>query len=340
VKRISPATVTFGVMAIVLGLVAAFVVRQSMRKAPVVAVQPPPPPAAAMATVVIATKNIPLNTQITLSDMVVITVPKGHPATLTTVRHPANAVGRIAQKTIRAGQVVRDEYLLGIGETLPDLAERIPAGHRAVTIDVVGASTGGKRLTEGDYVDIALTVEGDHPDLGEIQTRTLMRNVMIVDAAAGDPLRTTPSRNQLLAQQRQGSSVTVAVTEADANRLIVAERTGTLSVTLCSANDPNNLANDTTISRKELLGLAEIPQPEPPPPPPAPVPEKKFRMEVYVGGQKQIKEFGEDLIEEAAENSKYFTPTDVTEPVSKEIDHAQQREAVRKLSPFASAAAK
>ena len=43
-KRISPATVTFGVMAIVLGLVAAYIVRQSMEKPPVVQAPPKPAP--------------------------------------------------------------------------------------------------------------------------------------------------------------------------------------------------------------------------------------------------------------------------------------------------------
>jgi pilus assembly protein CpaB len=325
-------------MAIVLGLVAAFVVRQSLRKPPVAEVKPPPPaPPPALVGVVIAAKNIPMNTQLQLSDMVIVNVPPDHAAVKLTVRHPANGIGRIAKQNIRAGQVVRDEFLLGIGETLPDLSERIPAGHRAVAINVTGAGTGGKQLTEGDFVDIALTIEGDHPDLGKIQTRTLMRNVMVVDAVAGVPLRNS-SRNQMLAQRVGGDSITVAVTEADANKLIVAERSGTLSVTLCSAKDRNGLVDDTTISQEELLALRKI-LPPPKEVPPVIIPERKFRMEVYVGGQKQIKEFGEDLIHEAEENAKYVTPGDLTEPVSKKLDEEEQREAVKKVSPFASARA-
>ncbi len=334
-KRISPATVTFGVMAIVLGLVAAFVVRQSLRKPLPVAAQPPAPPA--LVGVVIANRNIPANAQIQLSDMTVVNVRPDHEATKTTVKHPANAVGRIAKSNIRAGQVVRDEYLLGIGEHLPDLAERIPPGYRAVTVSVVGASTGGKRLTEGDHVDIALTVEGNHPDLGEVQTRTLMRSVMIVDAAAGEPLRTTGSRNQMISHQTVGDRITLAVKEADANRLIVAERTGTLSVTLCSRKDQDNLADDTTISRRELLALREIPPPpapEPPPPVIPPPPPKVYRIESYVGGSRQIIEMTEDRINEAQENAKYVVPGNITEPVSKEEQDEQDRSAIRGLSPF------
>jgi len=205
-----------------------------------------------------------------------------------------------------------------------------------VTVNVTGANTGGKQLTEGDYVDIALTIEGDHPDLGKIQTRTLMRNVMIVDAAAGMPLRTS-SRNQMVAQRMAGDSITVAVTEADANKLIVAERSGTLSVTLCSAKDRNELVDDTTISQEELLALRKIlPPPKEIPPPPAPPPPKRI-VESYNGGSRQTIVFDADKIDEAERNTPFVTPGDLTEPVSKKVDEEAQREAVKKLSPFASA---
>jgi len=88
-------------MAIVLGLVAAFVVRQSLRKPPVAEVKPPPPPAPpGLVGVVIAAKNIPMNTQLQLSDMVIVNVPPDHAATKLTVRHPANGIGRIAKQNI------------------------------------------------------------------------------------------------------------------------------------------------------------------------------------------------------------------------------------------------
>ena len=200
-KRISPATVTFGVMAIVLGLVAAYIVRQAMHKPPVVARPAPPPPAPEEKVAGrLALDNIPKHTRIRLTDLVGEHGSQGLEARQGTFRVPSAAEGRITKETIRAGQAVRDEYLLGIGEALPDLADRLPAGHRAVTIIVQGAETGGKRLAEGDYVDLAMTVEGTHPDLGEVMTRTLMRNVLVVDAAAGRPLvrgprRTAPTRS-------------------------------------------------------------------------------------------------------------------------------------------------
>ena len=63
-KRISPAAVTFGVMAVVLGLVAAYIVKQAMHKPEVAKVTPPPPAPAPVdpgVQVVFARNNIPKN---------------------------------------------------------------------------------------------------------------------------------------------------------------------------------------------------------------------------------------------------------------------------------------
>lgn len=292
-KRISPATVTFGVMAIVLGLVAAYVVRQSWPKP--IAAPPPPPTAPApkpdLVPVVFARVNLPLHTRISAADVYVAHIAKEAKAAQGTFRGPSLAEGRITTQTIRAGQAIRDEYLMEIGAALPDLAERLPPGTRAVTIEVEGADTGGKKLSEGDYVDLAMTVEGTHPDLGEVMTRTLLRSVLVVDAQAGRPLvrRTKP------AEDPQPSMITVAVNPADANKLIVAGRTGTLVATLVSLKDVEagmTAPADDIITRRELLGLKEVPV--------APAP-KKYTVEKWSGTSVQIVEMSDDRIRESRE---------------------------------------
>jgi pilus assembly protein CpaB len=290
VKRISPATVTFGVMAIVLGLVAAYIVRQSMQKPPVVQAPPPPapePPKPELVRVVYASVNIPKHTKILPGDVHLGYVPKESKAAIGTFRNTQVAEGRITTQAIRTGQAIRDELLMGIGEGLPDLAERIPAGLRAVTIQVQGADTGGKRLEEGDHVDLAMTVEGTHPDLGEVLTRTLLRNVLVVDAVAGRPLvrRSEP-------KEPPANLITVAVAPADANKLIVAERTGTLVATLVSVQDVDAAAapvSDDVITRRQLLGLKEIPAP------------RRFTIEKWSGGSLRVIEMSDDRIRESRE---------------------------------------
>jgi Flp pilus assembly protein CpaB len=302
VKRISPATVTFGVMAVVLGLVAAYIVKQAMYK-PEVVKAPPPPPAPAPVDpgvqVVFARNNIPKNGKLIAADLMIAYVPRTSKAATGTFANQNIAEGRITKQPIKAGQAVREEYLMAIGEALPDLAERLPPGMRAVTVLVQGAEAGGKRLGEGDFVDISMTVEGTHPELGEVSTRTLMRNVLVVDAAASRPtIRGVNNR-----VYRDISSLTVAVKPAEANKLIVAQRTGVLSVNLVSAADLNNPAanENDSITRRQLLGLKEVVPPTPP---------RKYTVEKWSGGNMKVTEMSDDRVKESRDvntNTKPIT---------------------------------
>jgi pilus assembly protein CpaB len=302
VKRISPATVTFGVMAIVLGLVAAYVVRQALHKPPVAVKPAPPAPAPETVPVVFALNVIPKHTRLTNRDVFVTQVPKGTKLPPGAFRGVNLVEGRITKEAIPAGKAVREELLLGFDQALPDLSDRLPSGHRAVTISVQGADTGGKRLAEGDHIDIAMTVEGTHPDLGEVTTKTLMKNVLIVDAAATGPIVRTARR----AADATRSMITVAVIPADANRLIVAQRTGALQATLVSAADVAESAQpaDDAVNRRQLLGLKEIP--------------KRFTIEKWTGTEMKLIEMSDDRVQE----SRAVSAGPRTVPVAKPAPHS------------------
>ena len=299
-KRISPATVTFGVMAIVLGLVALYVVRQALHRPPVVE-RPAPPPAAPETIPVVFTLNVvPKHTRLTSRDVFISQVPKGTKLPPGVFRGVNLVEGRVTKETIGPGKAIREDLLLGIDETLPDLADRLPPGHRAVTIAVQGADTGGKRLAEGDHIDIAMTVEGTHPDLGEVTTRTLMRNILIVDAAATGPI----VRNARRSAEASSSIITVAVLPADANRLIVAQKTGALQATLVSAADAAapSRATDDAINRRQLLGLKEV------------VPPKKFVAEKWTGSSMQLIEMSDERVRESRDVSAGRQPVPIAKP--------------------------
>lgn len=299
-KRISPATVTFGVMALVLGLVAAYIVKQAMHKPEVAKVAPPPPAPAPVdpgVQVVFARNNIPKNGKLLAADLMIAFVPRTSKAATGTFANQNIAEGRIAKQPIKAGQAIREDYLMAIGEGLPELSERLPQGMRAVTVLVQGAEAGGKRLGEGDFVDISMTVEGTHPELGEVSTRTLMRNVLVVDAAASRPtIRGVNNR-----VYRDISSITVAVKPADANKLIVAQRTGVLSVNLVSAADLANPApvDSDTITRRQLLGLKEVAPP---------TPARKYTVEKWSGGSLRVVEMSDDRVKEARDVNTVTKP--------------------------------
>jgi pilus assembly protein CpaB len=249
-----------------------------------VAAKPVPTPSALEMVPVVFTLNvIPKHTRLTSRDVFVSEVPKGTKLPPGVFRGLNLVEGRITKEAIGPGKALREDLLLGIGESLPDLSERLPAGHRAVTIAVQGADTGGKRLSEGDYVDLSITVEGAHPDLGEITTKTLMKNVLVVDAAATGPT----VRNTRRPNDPAGSMITVAVAPANANKLIVAQRTGALHATLISAADvaTEQADDDHAVNRRQLLGLKEMP--------------KKFTVEKWSGTEVKILEMSDDRVQES-----------------------------------------
>src|SRR5262249_22134142 len=105
-------------MAIVLGLVAAYVVRQALHKPPVVQKPAPPPPAPEMISVVTALNVIPKNTRLTSRDVFVTQVPKGSKLPAGVFRGVNLVEGRIAKDAIGAGKFLREEMLLGFDQSL------------------------------------------------------------------------------------------------------------------------------------------------------------------------------------------------------------------------------
>ena len=232
--------------------------------------------------------NTAKNTRLGADDVFIANVPKGTKAAEGDALHMLDrALGRITKNTLKSGMAVREKDLLEFGEALPDLSDRLPEGHRAITIDVVGATPGGKRLSEGDRIDLTLTVEGTHPDLGEVTTKTLLKDVLVMDSIMDRPLQRGARRaNGIITE-----GITVAVTPDDANKLVVAERTGTLAAVLRSTKDAGDIDNDIkSINRRELLGLKPLS---------APKPQKQFRIEHYSGGKVTVQEFDGNKVRES-----------------------------------------
>ncbi|HTN75946.1 MAG TPA: Flp pilus assembly protein CpaB, partial [Pirellulaceae bacterium] len=176
-RRISSGTVTVCVMAIVVGLVAAFVVKQVMAPKPQPVVEAPKEPTI---PVVVAIKNLPENHVVRPGDVRVVQIPVSRKPKEATLRLAAIAENRIVKEAVKAGQTMRDDMLYAIGETLPGLESRIPAGMRALPIHVDEQSVVAKMVNLNSRVDVALTVEGTHPDLGEMATKTLLHNVEVI----------------------------------------------------------------------------------------------------------------------------------------------------------------
>ena len=248
-KRISPATVTVSVLAILLGLVAAYTVRHAL--------EPVAAPPAAMATIVVPRINLPKYARIREQDVEVHEVPADRvPFGALTVT--SRVLHRLCRDTILAGRPILEQDLYDVG-AVPTLADELPPGYRAVTISVDRDSAVDGLVMPESVVDVSMTVEGDHPDLQGVATVTLMRGVKVL-ATNFNRFRGEERLNQPM------RSVTLAVTPEQANKLILAQRYGSLSVTLRSSVEDHLLAqqepasNDNLVNPSDLLKLNPLPQ--------------------------------------------------------------------------------
>jgi pilus assembly protein CpaB len=319
VKRISSGTVTVCVLAIVVGLVSAFVIKQVFTPKPQPVAEKPKVPTV---PVVVAARNLVEHQVIRRGDVRIIQVPVQRKPE-GSFRMTAVAENRIIKQALKAGQPLSEDMLYGIGETLPGLADRIPPGYRALPIHVDEQSVVAKMVNIGSRVDVALTVEGSHPELGELATKTLLHNVEVIGVEKPSSSRRSTSLNTT-------ATITVAVTPADANRIINAEGFGTLDLTLCSPSNEVAVSigdEDHKVTKKDLLGLPEIPAP-----PPAP---KPFTIEKWEGGSVRILKISPEQVEEAQRSttaSKKFN-AEVSAPAAPKAQPAATRATAASIHP-------
>jgi len=285
-RRISAGTVTVGVIAILLSLVAAYSVRQMLAQ-PRVEKKP-------TISIVVARTNLTKNGRVSGVDLVLQPLAEGLVPKEGMITKLSVAAGRYAKINMEAGQAVMEKDLYGIGET-PSLADQLEPGYRALKITVDDANAAAGLVKPKSVIDIALTVEGDHPDFAAIGkqrgigTLTLLRAVHVLTtdgpaSIAGMRVNSsTSSRNNL----------TVAVTPEQANKLILAQRYGKLSVTLVGDKEAAAAKTAGTnehhiVNPRSLLGLKPVPKPSVP-----------FQAEIYRGEARQIIEFEPARIQEA-----------------------------------------
>jgi len=286
-KRVSPGTVTVGVLAILFGLVAVYAVRKAMEEKQT----------DDGVEVVVGVVNLPrhgrlMARNLQLTKMPADQVPDG------AIRSVNLAFNRLMMNTVPAGVPLTENDLYPLDEE-PLLSEQVPAGMRAITISVERERALNGILLPESTVDISLTAESTDPDYPGVVTRTLVRAVKVLATNAQRYRYTENTSNNV-------ETITVAATPDDANKLILGQRFGNLSVTLRNDNDEFRLVGDyedDVISVNDLLGL--------------PVRHnrtREFSSQIYRGTSMSEVTFTTDAIEEAeqatiaAENAAPLDP--------------------------------
>lgn len=158
-------------LAVVLGLAAAVVARKMMLERPATVENP----ADLLRTVVVANDNILPGTEINPA-MLVTGKVSVEMAREDTFAEPGELAGRVAQAPIYKGQPLLGKLLAPKGSP-SGLAGLVPAGMRAITIEVNEFSGVGGFLTPGCRVDVLATMQGDKG--GEMVSQTVVQNVMV-----------------------------------------------------------------------------------------------------------------------------------------------------------------
>lgn len=228
-------------MAILLGLTAAVIARKSLLRSRAAA-------AAAVTTtsITVAKDPIPPGQELTRDHLTTTTiaasaVPTGAFAS------PEGLVGRVTIVPVVAGQTILEQFLAarGAGSGLQAL---VPAGMRAITLDVNESSGLAGMLIPGCRVDLVATaMSPESPD--KSLSRTIVQNVQVV--AVGQRLSGPKPENER--ESATSRTVTLLVSPHDAQTIDLAVTSARLRLVLRGSGD-NSETDDEGVMMAELRG--------------------------------------------------------------------------------------
>jgi len=312
------------VIAIVLGLLAAVVARSSLMRSRAAA-EP-----AKTTSIVVAKAAIPPGHQIAADELTLMAVASKTPPpdTFTSV---SDLLDRVTNSPLVVGQPVLGSLLAPKG-TPSGLQALVPAGMRAITVDVSESSGLGGLLIPGCHVDVVSTeISQDNAD--KTISRMIAQNVTVI--AVGQRLngpKQDGERDTPLSR-----TVTLLVTPHDAEALDLGATAARMRLVLRGNGDTSE-ADDDGVMMAELRGTSGIPstalssqvfgstaptQPITPPTPPQPVattqpaaaPDEPPRrvVTVILGNEERKISFKEDK-QATGDKASQVTDDDATKP--------------------------
>lgn len=274
-RFLTATTLSILILAILLGLAAAYGIRNFMRPAQVVKERPPE-----MVNLPMAAVDLPEGRTLVLGDMILmptkLTDLKDSGWSREVLRNSGQILGRTLKKKLAQGEPFRptDFYLQGQG---PDYLSDLPEGYRAVSVTVPLAN-GGYALP-GQHVDVVFRstpVEGDEttPAIPDT-TITLAENLKVLAAERARPPSGTAGggsggidlRNSGAAQQAIVPTIILAATPKQANALQAVTGRGQISLISRPEGEASFGVRPAATSLEDILGLEPPLAPVLPPPP-------------------------------------------------------------------------
>ncbi|MGI3901690.1 MAG: Flp pilus assembly protein CpaB [Janthinobacterium lividum] len=227
--------------------------------APVAALPPPPP---ATDDVVVAAHDLALGIKIGDGDLAWLSWPKDSvPAGATRKSQDPKALEELRGSIVRAvmfqGEPVRPEKIVK-GDNAGFMSALLPTGMRAVAINIdsQGATTAGGFILPNDRVDVVRTYRqeskpGSPAAAGDnYLTDTLLTNIKVL--AIGQNIQEKNGQPVVV-----GSNATLELEPSQAETVILAQRTGQLSLVLRSMLDSRQASGGVT-TRQAAHGLSVV----------------------------------------------------------------------------------
>lgn len=218
-------------------------------------------PEPAKTTVVVASRAIPSRTRVERDALRLMEVPVEH-VHPDSIRKVEDVAGRITRGEILPGEQVLEGRLYDRDER-PGMSFIIPEGKRAVTIAVNEVLGVAGFINTGDFVDVLGTFDGGVA--GEDLTTTVLQHVQVL-AVAQQMERTGDEKPKVT------TTVTLAVTPKEAEKVTFAEERGRLRLALRPAEAPARVIRLAPVTAEEVVGrsvkqAAVVVQAEPQPKP-------------------------------------------------------------------------
>jgi pilus assembly protein CpaB len=171
-------------------------------------------------------------------------------------------IDKIARREIKAGEPMNHDMVIKQGDS-GVTAANLAKGMRAITINVTPPQGVAGLILPNDHVDILMNIsvrdivglQGWRDVVLRYSAETIMRNMRVV--AINQKLSHDPKEGVA----EPGNLVTLEVTPDQAERLLVAQQVGTLSLTLRSmvkGPDDNNTAQTYTMDVRASRALSSL----------------------------------------------------------------------------------
>jgi pilus assembly protein CpaB len=213
--------------------------------------------------ILVAKKNIPKDFKLDETMVEFETVPKKYvqPKAL----HKVDEIlGQISGSTIFEGEQIIATKLLSIEDA--GLAFKIPKNFRAFAISVDEISGVGGHVRPGNYVDVMGIFDFGDERKSDERAVTLLQNVYVLAAGAdlgqAIPLSATADSGRFAggappAGTNNYKAVTLMLTPDEAQKIMLAQEVGALSLSLRSLWEGNTQVPLEKISVNNALGIAE-----------------------------------------------------------------------------------